>query len=76
MTQNGNSIYMKGEYITLGQLLKFLNLVNTGGEEKLFLATNDVSFNGVREDRRGKKLRPGDVVNINGKQYTICSSQD
>lgn len=73
MIKNGNNIIIiKGEYITLGQLLKFLDLVNTGGEEKSYLADNEVLFNGVREERRGKKLRDKDVVTIAGVSYTIC----
>lgn len=73
MIKNGNNIRIKGEYITLGQLLKFLNLVSTGGEEKIFLAENEVLFNGEKEERRGKKLRDKDVVTISGVSYTICA---
>ena len=76
MTKKGSSIYIKGEYITLGQLLKFLNLVSTGGEEKNFVSTHDITFNGEVENRRGKKLRPNDKVEIDGKEYLICSSND
>ena len=45
MVKNGNNIKITGEYITLGQLLKFLDLVSTGGEEKIFLRENEVLFN-------------------------------
>lgn len=76
MKQKGSQIYIQGEYITLGQLLKFLNLVNTGGEEKVFLAEHDITFNGEPENRRGKKLRPGDKVSIDHKEFTLCSSEN
>lgn len=76
MTKKGSSILIQGEYITLGQLLKFLDLVSTGGEEKLFVATHDITYNGEKENRRGKKLRPGDNISIDGDSYTICSSSD
>ncbi len=76
MTRKGSSIYIKGEYITLGQLLKFLDLVQTGGEEKLFVVTHDITFNGEVENRRGKKLRPKDIVTIDGERYEICMSND
>lgn len=76
MTKQGSSIYIKGEYITLGQLLKFLNLVSTGGEEKIFVTTHDITYNGEIENRRGKKLRPGDVITIDGDKYEICLSQN
>lgn len=73
MVKNGNNIKITGEYITLGQLLKFLDLVNTGGEEKIFLRENEVLFNGEKEQRRGKKLRDKDQVTILGVTYTICA---
>ncbi len=58
-------------YITLGQLLKFLNLVNSGGEAKLFLQENEIYVNEVAENRRGKKLYPGDEININDLEILI-----
>ena len=73
MVKNGNNIKFTGEYITLGQLLKFLDLVSTGGEEKIFLRENEVLFNGEKEQRRGKKLRDKDQVTILGVTYTICA---
>lgn len=73
MIKNGNNIKITGEYITLGQLLKFLDLVSTGGEEKIFLRENEVLFNGEKEQRRGKKLRDKDQVTILGVTYTICA---
>ncbi|MCI6794223.1 MAG: S4 domain-containing protein YaaA [Mollicutes bacterium] len=73
MVKNGNNIKITGEYITLGQLLKFLDLVSTGGEEKIFLRENEVLFNGEKEQRRGKKLRDKDQVTILGVTYTICA---
>lgn len=76
MKLSQNTIYIKGEYVTLGQILKFLNLVQTGGEERLFLETHKITFNDEPEGRRGKKVRPGDKVSIDGTIYTICSSDD
>ncbi len=74
MIKNDSTIFITGEYVTLGQILKFLNLVQTGGEEKIFLAEHDVTFNGEKEERRGKKIRPGDQVSIDGCAYQICLS--
>jgi ribosome-associated protein YbcJ (S4-like RNA binding protein) len=50
--------------ITLGQLLKLAGIVDTGGEVKPFLASVAVRVNGEEEERRGRKLAPGDVVEI------------
>ncbi len=65
-------IRIHDEYITLGQLLKIADLVSTGGEEKYFLATNTVIVNDCPDNRRGRKLRAGDVIKIQGNEYTIC----
>ncbi len=58
------SIKIKGEYITLQQLLKVLNIISSGGEVKFFLEENVVLVNGERETRRGRKLYPSDKVNV------------
>lgn len=58
---------LREEYITLGQLLKALGLLGTGGEIKFYLAENDVRVNGEPEQRRGRKLRAGDIIAIPGE---------
>ena len=60
------------EYITLGQFLKFANIIETGGREKEFLTTNVVLVNSIEENRRGRKLYRGDVVEVNNKSFKIC----
>lgn len=59
------------EYITLQQFLKLENFASTGGEAKLLCKELDIEVNGEKENRRGKKLRPGDVINVDGKTFTI-----
>ena len=65
-------IHIATEYITLGQFLKFADIIHEGGEAKGFLAENEILVNGEAEARRGKKLRPGDEVNVNGSAYRIA----
>lgn len=55
-------VRIRGEYITLGQLLKEEGLIQTGGAAKYFLRENEVLVNGQVDTRRGKKLRAGDEV--------------
>ena len=64
-------IKIHSEYITLGQLIKYLGIVDTGGEIKVFLSENSVFVNEMPENRRGKKLYPGDFVQISGKKFKI-----
>lgn len=59
-------VQLATEYITLGQMLKFSDCINSGGHAKQFLATNVVLVNGETERRRGRKLYRGDRVHIAG----------
>lgn len=65
------SIKIKNEYIELGQLLKLLDYVNSGGEAKYYLKDNKVFVNDELEDRRGRKLYPGYIVKIENKSFKI-----
>lgn len=53
-------------YITLGQLLKAIGVIDTGGQAKRFLQERDVRVNGKSEIRRGRKLETGDRVAVAG----------
>ena len=59
------------EYITLQALLKEVGIIQSGGAIKSFLADNQVFFNGELENRRGKKLRIGDVVSLPDQELEI-----
>jgi len=52
------------EFITLQALLKELGIIHSGGAIKSFLAEHHVYFNGELENRRGKKVRIGDSIDI------------
>ncbi|MBT9151865.1 MAG: hypothetical protein DDT35_00075 [Firmicutes bacterium] len=62
---------MVKEYITLGQFLKNTNITSSGGEAKNYLINNLVLVNGEKEERRGRKLYPGDQVTIDSQIYLI-----
>ncbi len=57
-------IKINTEYITLGQFIKLTNILESGGMVKAFLADVGVLVNGEIEHRRGRKLYPKDVVEI------------
>ncbi len=59
------TIFIKTEYIKLGQLMKLLGLISNGSEAKFFLLDNKINVNGEREDRRGRKIYPGYEIVIN-----------
>ena len=60
-------IQITTEFIKLDQLLKFANVVATGGEAKLAIQEGDVTVNGEVCTMRGKKIRPGDRVELGGE---------
>jgi ribosome-associated protein len=57
--------------IRLGQFLKYVNAVETGGEVKWLLESGVVTLNGAVEIRRGAQLGTGDVVAANGKSWRV-----
>ncbi len=59
------------EFIKLGQFLKFSGVISVGGEAKDFIENNCIKVNSNVEKQRGKKLFPGDLIEINGKKYLI-----
>lgn len=58
------NIQVLSNYITLGQFLKEINVISTGGQAKYFLANYDITVNSIIERRRGRKLYHGDRIQI------------
>lgn len=71
MIKKQAEISITTEYITLGQFLKLADIIESGGEAKSFLAQNKVLIDGISDNRRGRKLRGGEVVEILGQSYVI-----
>ena len=57
-------IKIESDYITLGQFIKFANITSSGGMVKAILAEYQIFVNDVAENRRGRKLYPGDKILI------------
>ena len=53
-------------------MLKFANLVETGGMAKECVQGGEVTVNGEVCTMRGKKIRPGDVVSFDGQELTVA----
>ena len=66
------TIVINTEFIKLQDLMKFGNLVSTGGEAKMLILDGQVSVNGEVCLMRGKKIRPGDIVTFDGGDYTVA----
>lgn len=59
------------EYIKLDQLLKMVNIVGSGGQAKMMIISGEVKVNNEVEIQRGKKLRQGDIVEVEGQKFQV-----
>lgn len=64
-------IVIQSEYITLGQFLKFSGIISSGAMAKMYLLENSVLVDGVNESRRGRKLYPKTIIEVNNQKYEI-----
>ena len=71
MVQKSIKLRKDEEYITLGVLLKITGIIDTGGQAKFFLNENAVLVNGEEENRRGRKLYHGDVIQVQNHTFLI-----
>lgn len=67
-------ITVRGAYITLGQALKEAAIIPSGGAAKPFLQEFAVEVNGEADNRRGRKLYPGDhvVIEETGELFIVA----
>ena len=57
-------VTIQTDFIKLDQLLKFTGLVGSGGDAKLLISHSCVKVNDKIETARGKKIVPGDVIQV------------
>lgn len=65
-------VKIQTEYIKLQDLLKFAGAAETGGEAKERIQAGEVLVNGEVCAMRGKKLRPGDTAELDGKRFVVA----
>ena len=66
-----NKVKITTEFIKLDALLKFASLVGSGGEAKALIQDGQVFVNGEICTMRGKKIRSGDIVSLDGQEVTV-----
>ena len=64
-------IQIKTDFIKLDALLKYADIVSSGGAAKLLIQDGAVRVNGEVCEMRGKKCRPGDTVEVGDATITI-----
>ena len=72
-TMNATPFALRGDHITLDALLKATGLAHSGGAAKVLIGEGQVQVNGEAETRRGRKLRPGDVVQLGDQRLRITA---
>ena len=65
------TIYLRDEFIKLGQALKLAGLVDSGIEAKEVIQDGLVKVNGEVDTRRGKKLYEGDIFEFEGTKVAV-----
>ncbi|TRM11061.1 S4 domain-containing protein YaaA [Lentibacillus cibarius] len=73
--QEYEKVRINTDYIPLGQFMKRLNVLDSGGMVKAYLQDIGVLVNGEREHRRGRKLYPNDAIEIEDIGLFIVSEE-
>ena len=69
------ALVISTEFIKLDAALKFAAAVESGGEAKEAVQEGRVRVNGEVCTMRGKKLRPGDRFEFDGKTFEIHGAE-
>lgn len=70
MTKSNHKIIkIETDYITLGQFLKFVDVIDSGAMAKNFILEHEILVNGEDCKMRGKKLREGDLVIVDDSLF-------
>ena len=64
-------VFIKDEYIKLGQALKLSGAAGSGVDAKFLIRDGLVSVNGSVCTERGKKLYKDDVFTFDGNEFVI-----
>ncbi len=65
------NVKIKDEFIKLCQAMKLAGMIESGADAKFVIQSGKVLVNGQVETQRGKKLRPGDKIEFEGKTVVI-----
>jgi ribosome-associated protein len=71
MRQN---IKIDSSMIQLNQLLKWIGLLETGGQTVFLLEEGKILLNGIPVHEKRKKIYPGDIVTIDGTEFLIAQT--
>ncbi len=58
-------------FIKLDQLVKFAGFSETGAKAKILIDLGELNVNGELCIKRGKKIKPGDIIEFKNKKYKV-----
>lgn len=64
------------EFIKLGQALKLAGVVQDGVQAKIVIKEGLVKVNGEVDERRGRKVYAGDVIEFDGNKIQVNRSEN
>ncbi|MCE7010603.1 RNA-binding S4 domain-containing protein [Kibdelosporangium philippinense] len=67
-------VSIRDDSIRLGQFLKLAGLAEDGSHAKDLIEAQDVTVNDEVEVRRGRQLRHGDVVAVDGEKARLVAN--
>lgn len=65
---------LDGDFIELFRLLKILDWASSGGDAKFSIDEGEVLVNNEVELRRRRKIRVGDIIQMNDKKAEVVSA--
>lgn len=68
-------VKIQGKFIKLGQLIKKLNIIDTGGQAKYFIETHDIRVNNDEGLKRSSKVWANSTVWIDDQVFYIVEDE-
>lgn len=63
-------------FIKLDQLVKFAGFSETGAKAKILIDLGELNVNGELCIKRGKKIKPGDIIEFKNKKYKVVFDEE
>ncbi len=64
------------EWVKLDQLVKYAGFAPTGAKAKILVDLGEFDVNGECCTKRGKKIKPGDVITFKNKSYKVVYDEE
>ena len=62
--------------IKLNQLVKYVGFTETGARANILIDLGEFNVNGECCTKRGKKIKPGDIIEYKNKKYKVVFDEE